>query len=663
MSAILGIFGPGAGAAPARAMLARMATRGAERSDLFVSDEVVLGVSRHGWECEDGFAGPAAVVHERDCICVSDATLYYRDDLRRALAAAGIEVDRAASPASLIIAAYRAWGAECAAKLEGDFAFILWDERARRVVASTELAGKRPLFRATFGSQLVVASSVTAIADHPACPDAYDKRVLAATIGQFWAANDETWHPAVREILPAYTLVREHGALPRVRAHWIPRDIGSDSSLSFEEAALQLRSLLEDAAEERLAPQGPTAVWMSGGWDSSSVFAAGRARLRSRGDDRPLLPVSLSYPVGDQGREDELIEAIAAHWQSPVAWIDTYSIPLVDDPARTAGLRDGPYAHAYEHWNRRLARESRGLGARVALDGNGGDQLFQVSDIFLVDLFRQGRWATLASEWRMKGGGRNWRGFLRHIVVPSMPAPARRAVERLRGRPFRQRIERIVPKWVRTDFQREYALEEWERHHLEQLRAEDEWRTESHRFVTLPGFGRALRHVCDFGRDAGVEVRSPLLDSRVVKFALTRPREERNQGLETKRLLRSAMRGLLPDHVLAPRTHRTGITLNYSDAKMRETMPSLLAEILAEPLLLAELGIVEPDALRAAWPEFLSTGASHVSIPLFLTLQTELWLRARRNEATGRFETSDAVAGHRSSTGDVRDTEAVEMSV
>ena len=136
MSAIVGIIGPGAATAPVRAMLARMAARGADMLDVWTSSDAVLAVSRHAWECEPGFAGPALVAHERDCVCVSDASLYYRDDLLRALAAADVAVDPAAAPASLIIAAYRAWGTECVTRLEGDFAFILYDRRAKRVVAA-----------------------------------------------------------------------------------------------------------------------------------------------------------------------------------------------------------------------------------------------------------------------------------------------------------------------------------------------------------------------------------------------------------------------------------------------------------------------------------------------------------------------------------------------
>jgi hypothetical protein len=88
------------------------------------------------------------------------------------------------------------------------------------------------------------------------------------------------------------------------------------------------------------------------------------------------------------------------------------------------------------------------------------------------------------------------------------------------------------------------------------------------------------------------------------------------------------MRGLLPDHVLAPRAQRTGVTTAYSDRRMRESFPELLGRYFKDPIL-ADLGLVEPHKVRLAWAEYCRTGNLALKIPLFLTLQAELWLRAR----------------------------------
>jgi asparagine synthase (glutamine-hydrolysing) len=370
-----------------------------------------------------------------------------------------------------------------------------------------------------------------------------------------------------------------------------------------------------------------TSIWMSGGWDSPSVFGAGQAALQADGSGRELRPVSISYPVGDPGREDELIAAISNHWKAPIEWIDVNSIPLIDRPVEGAHERDVPFAHTYEHWNRALATTSRAAGARVSFDGNGGDQLFATSDVYLSDLFRGGRWFELLREWHRKGG-RNPRAFAEWALVPAVPPSIMRRVQRLRGREWADYLDRAIPSWIRPDFAGRYGLRERETAGMGHRPADKGWRREARYFLTAPAFGRAFKSLGAFALESGVELRSPLLDRRVIEFACTRPREERYEGRETKRLLREAMRGLLPDHVLAPRPFRTGITSSYSDRQMRASFPGLMHYLLDAPVL-GELGIIDSDAVRLNWDRYLKTRSNSLKIPLFLTLHMELWLRAR----------------------------------
>jgi len=454
--------------------------------------------------------------------------------------------------------------------------------------------------------------------------------VLAETIAQFWQSGDETCWVGVRELLSARTLAWSPGQEPRVERHWNPPAFGTARG-SFEEGAAELRELLIGAAAERMAPAdaGTTAVWLSGGWDSPSVFASGN-EARRRGIVRGALrPVSISYPQGDPGREDELIASIASHGKAPVHWIHVDSIPLLGDAVAGAVGRDLPFAHTYEHWNGALAAASRVVGARVAFDGNGGDQLFQISNVYLADLFRAGRWRTLAREWREKGMRGGVGAFAQLALLPALPLELREAIQGARRRERADYLERPIPAWIRRDFARRHDLRGRERSRMPARTVRSAWKREAEFYLTAPALPRAFAALSGFALREGVELRSPLYDRRIVEFACARPREERSRGGETKRLLRHAMRGLLPDDVLAPRANRTGITSAYSDRRMRAEFPVFLAEALRKPLL-AELGVVDPAELRRGWTRFLETGANSLKIPLFLTLQVELWLRSHR---------------------------------
>lgn len=126
----------------------------------------------------------------------------------------------------------------------------------------------------------------------------------------------------------------------------------------------------------------------------------------------------------------------------------------------------------------------------------------------------------------------------------------------------------------------------------------------------------------------GVQTRSPLFDRRVIALAATRPATDRRTPTETKRLLRAAVRGLVPDEVLAPRRSRTGLPGRYLERSFAEMWPAL-GVALRDGCALADLGIVDGDALRRQVDEVArdpSTRSPDTGM-LFDTLEAECWIR------------------------------------
>lgn len=652
MSGILGIFSAGPLPDPAvvERMRAQLGHHGSDRSSVWRGEGAVLAASRDEWELGPGFSGPVLVLEADDCVIAADATLYHRADLRRRLRAAGVEAP-GDSPSHLILAAYRAWGEECTRWLEGDFAFILWDRRERRVLCSRDFSGRRLLYFAELGDTLVVASTMGSILSHPSCPEDLNLPVLAATAGMLiTAVGVETCYRAIRVMPIASDLRWRAGGGVRLSPHWTPTAAAGVSELPFERAAEELRALLCTATGERLAPEGPTTVWLSGGWDSTAVFGVGQDILRTAPSGRSLLPVSMTYPEGDPGNEDETIEQVAGFWRTPVHWVQSEGIPLLDRPASDAAARDEPLPHMYEFWNRELARGSRALGSRVALDGYGGDNLFQLSLVYLADLFRRGRWLELSREWRARrSAGR--RQLLRFTVQPLVPRPLWDLWHRLFGSEMtmHSHMERPIPPWISPDFVRRHDLVGRQRALLPRLGPGGYTEAEIRWYLAAPMMAHLSSHLAQLARQEGVELRSPLFDRRVVEFALARPRRERVAGHETKYLLRRAVRGLLPDEVLAPRPYRTGMTIGYSSRRMEESYPAAFEELFHSPLLLAELGIVDEGELRHAVREYLAGRVKSFNrVNLFYTLQTEWWLRSRLRPSSrveGPFVPAGTAAG------------------
>jgi asparagine synthase (glutamine-hydrolysing) len=598
--------------------------------DTWSRGDAILAVTRAGWEFGQDFAGEVGVHEAGDLVVTADASLYYRDDLSGRLRAAGVRAE-GDTPSHLIAAAYRAWGRSLAERLEGDFAFCVWDKQRERIVAARDLMGARPLFWARASGSVAVASSVRALTRLPGCSRALNLASLGIQAGgMLWSSGADTVFRDVQVVRPAHRLVAEDDRV-RVERYWDPPRAPSTDGREAAGAALELRALLEDATRERLS-EGHTTVWMSGGRDSTAVFAAGQSALSESGEGRRLQPVSISYPPDDPGHEDPVIRDVAERWDASVHWLDIAEIPLLEGLPGRAARYDEPPAHLYDLWNRALARGTRTTGSRVALDGSGGDNLFAVSSVRLADHLASGRWIRLARDaWPQRHRG--LRSLARFGVLPLLPDWSVRTGERLLGRGLpRHYLERRPAPWIRDDFIEQHGLRERELEVLRGMEASSRGQQESLLLISAPIWGWGGSFMRKVLLEEGVEVRSPLLDRRIMEFALSRPLSERFANGESKRLLRHAMEGLLPDSVLDPRRFRTGATVGYSRSRMRAIYPDLFEEMFSRPLRLAELGVVDREALRRATEEWRS-GGDAMRVRLFHTMKVEFWLRGLEAEA------------------------------
>ena len=289
MSALLGLLGPGAAdSAMVSRLLERLRPRGGERVELWHGPGVTLAVMRPEWQLGADFAAGEMVVGEGDFVIVADASIYYRDELLRGLGRSAASI-APTTAARLILAAYRKWGGDCLDKLEGDYAFLIWDKLQRRLVCGRDFAGTRPLFSGRFGNDLVVATAASAVAAHPAYSGELNRAVVAEAAAGLLGAQLETVFSGVYAV-PAGSICTagEAGDVRRVGSWTVPVARELDCR-PIGEAAAELRVLLQHAVGERLIATGDTAVWLSGGRDSTAVFAAGRSLLEARGRDVPPL--------------------------------------------------------------------------------------------------------------------------------------------------------------------------------------------------------------------------------------------------------------------------------------------------------------------------------------------------------------------------------------
>ena len=606
-------------------VLAAMSSRGADLSDRLRTDAIALGVNRFGWEASAGFAGAAAVVMYRDIAVAADASLYYRADLRRALGQAGHPCS-SEEPSDLIHAAYEAFGADCVRHLEGDFAFIVHDGRTGRVLLARDHVGRRPLHYVVRDGLLAVSSTSRALFALRELRLQWHLPTVAAAVAGLLGGSMESGIADVLPVPAGTALSWTPGGVPRKMAEWQAPEFRIGGRANLEEGSRELRDLLVRAVEERMAPV--TAVWLSGGADSTAVFGATQlARARPSAHNHSVVPVTVSYPLGDSAREDHHVEAIARQWNTAVNWIDSEPVRILDEMHANAAVRDDPYAHTFEQMNRTLARTSVAAGARVVFDGYGGDQLFHVSEVYVADLFARLRWVWLYRELE-KTGDLSFRPFLRHCLVPWLPHAVLSGIQRRRGRDPDSLLAQSLPAWLTPAWKTGEVLRA--RAALEPPRRwlESPAGYESRWYTRTPYFPRAVSWSGAVALEAGVEARSPLMDRRIILFAAGRPLAERVAPGESKLVLREAVRSLIPDSVLAPRPQKTGIPRAYLHRRLRDELPGRVAGVFTgDRSLLQEIGVIDLTKYRHHLERYLTTGDHITGVQLLLTLQCEVWLR------------------------------------
>lgn len=593
-----------------------------------VSTEAAPGCALAGamTDWEPAVFGATQPLERSDGVIVAlDGCLYYQADLRRKLSAAGV-ASTAVTDRGLVAQACAVWGADCIQHLEGDYAFACWDSGKERLILGRDHLGRRPLHYAVVGASLVVASAARSVAGHPRVNAQLNLPAVVSALSGLLGGSLETGFIGVFPVPAATTIVWQAGQGIQQRGAWHPPAFRVSGAPNLKAGGEELRELIVQAAAVRLSGD-PVAIWLSGGADSPAVLAgACLAMERGAATPRKIAPITVSYPEGDMGREDHFVQAIADRFSLDVNWIPSATLGLFGDIKGWAAHRDDPYAHTFEAKNRTMARKARHLGAGMALDGYGGDQLFGISKSYLADYLVRGRITELVRELQGYGDS-GFRTIVRLGLLPWLPERVRYWQSRARGRSDEDATWQTQAPWIQSRWREDPLVRRRLRREPPRRFLESPSAYESRWYVETPYFPRAISWATGMALDEGVELRSPLLDRRIVEFAASRPVSERGIAGQPKPLLREAMRGVLPDWVIAPRPSKTGTPGGEFQRSMRVEAPALATALgPASAWRLSQMGLVDvPLMLR--YLDNLTTMDHLQYVQLYLALTCEEWLR------------------------------------
>lgn len=371
-------------------MADRIAHRGPDGSGYFSSDGVSLGHRRLSIIDLEGGAQPISnedgTVH-----IVFNGEIYNHRDLRRELQAAGHQFKTAADTES-IVHAYEEFGVDCVNRLDGMFAFVLFDSRRRRLFGARDRFGKKPLYYTTPQSgslEFAFASELKSLREHPSVAKGLqvDARSLCDYLLNDYVVGERSIFEGIARLLAgcAFTYGLAGSERPGFH-HWRYWDISLEPMQpvpSFDEAADHILELLKDAVGRRLMADVPLGTFLSGGIDSSAIVAMLTQLL-------PVDQIQTFSIAFDEASFDESAYAQQVARRFGVKHhVKRFSASaMVEVLPGVVDMLDEPFADPSVLPVSMLCRFAR-EHVTVALGGDGGDELFAG-----YDPFRAIRWAN-----------------------------------------------------------------------------------------------------------------------------------------------------------------------------------------------------------------------------------------------------------------------------
>jgi asparagine synthase (glutamine-hydrolysing) len=564
---------------------------------------------------------------------VFNGEIYNFQDLRSDLKGQG-HAFVTGTDTEVLLKAYLHWGEDCLARLEGMYAFAIWDGIRGRLFCARDRLGIKPFYYATPRGYFLFASEIKSLLSFPGLPTvADDEAVLGFLVHGNCDYGERTLFRGIKALPMAHSLVldRDTGQLA-VQRYWQlePRPEGR---VADTERIAQLRDLLLVTTRKHLISDVRAGSCLSGGLDSSTV-------------------VSL---IGEICREQP--EAAAAVRDDFCTFTSCYDRPEIDERkyalmvARSVGAnphlvfpspedfwsdfqrlawhQDMPFGGLsfYAQW--RVMRAAREAGVKVLLDGQGGDEVFggyaKIRYAYLLSLARSGQIASMLHELvatlcHRDGYVLNLRNGFRYL-----PRRVRSLLQ----------VDTMLKEVLGQNWDRAVSCEcmpatRWwrnaaGRHHsdrpgtvVQQIQADD---------ILMDTLPQLLRMEDRSSMAFSLEARVPLLDHKVVEYGVSLPDHLKIQKGWSKFAVREAMDNLLPRQVKQRKT-KLGFAAPDRSWLAEELRPQV------DELLVGDLHCskyIDAAALRRWYrsPQ-ARTATTQSYLGLFRVLSLEMWMRAFR---------------------------------
>ncbi|MGC9356293.1 MAG: asparagine synthase-related protein [Anaerolineae bacterium] len=612
MSAIIGIFRRDGQPVPPeeiKVMLAAAPHRAVDGEAVQYLNQVALA-HQHFWITPEERGERQPLVDDSGCLQITaDVRLDNRRELIQALSVSG---SKTISDAMLILLAYQRWGTNCVEHLLGDFAFVIWDVRQKHLFAARDPLGVRDLCYYVDRDICLLASEVNQILAHPAVPKRINERRVVQYLNVTWHGDKETFFEDVFFCPPAHCLLVTEDNVQTWR-YW---DVDPTQQIHYHDVqayAEHFLTLLRQAVRDRLRTTDPVGISLSGGLDSTSVAAIAAPMLSGH-----LHAFSYVFDRLEALDERAYIQPLVAQYDIDAHYLNGDNCWPLSNFEHWPVHQDFIYHDCYAWLPLKVMEAASASGCRVLLSGVFGDQLFLGGRFWAADMLEQGQLKALLRTIITRWGDINIRGDLyqRGFTVLAPPSVKRlyRHLRPVKSQVINTGLHPRLHEMINPDGEE----------------TEPDWYADAcysqiarHRTLIEPRLPQGASTARQEFNVRGLERLDPFWDRRLVEFVMALPADILGLPGNPKRLLREAMRGLLPEQVRT-RTAKTSFYPLFQEGLLEHERERVDALTTGSP------EIVRCNYTTASWlAEEVAAGAnwSQRGMYLWLFLCLELWLQ------------------------------------
>lgn len=567
------------------------------------------------------------------CTVIFDGVLYNRKALVR-------ELDgRMNNDAEIIQQAYLRWGEGLLQHIKGIFALLIWDHERDQLLAVRDPIGIYPLYYAKAGGSILFSTSVDQLIRQPKVSRTLNRAALADHLCHRWPMTEETFYEAIHRVLPG-NMLRVHSHHPIMSRYWDPAPLDTQVRWIHEDELEQFDELFIQAIK-RLQDFGPAGIFLSGGLDSVSVAAMAVVNSRQGEYEKPLA-LSLAFPL-ETGEEEAVIQRAVAKQLDIPQLLMPFAEAVGEGGLLKAALEMSSawplpllntWNPAYVHLASTGKRQN---DCQVIMTGTGGDEWLTVSILLAADMMRNRNvkglyqiWDSYRRSYRFSSltVSHNilWKFGARPLLVGLAGSALKRTLPGLFYANRRRLLPGATPQWVAPDRSLRRTIDERVQRHMKNPFTGSFYMREMREALEHPLVNWEMEEIFETSCHLNTRIMTPFLDADLVDFLYRVPPTLLDRDGRSKGLVRQMLANHFPDQGFERQKKFSGTNIYHL---LLLNQGERAWQSLGGTPALAQLGIVDADALRNIIKETLHHSQSRYAYRIWDVLNLEAWVRPR----------------------------------